>query len=420
MASIEKETAVSGAELVRQLGPDTIDVNGRSRPSQDSGALVIGGDYRGLGIVRSLGRHGIPVWVMTDEHLIAATSRYCRRRIARPSADKTQQIAFMLDLADRYHLDGWTVFPTADDTAALVSRHYEQLSSRFRLTTPPWKTMQWANDKRLTHSLAARLGLSHPWTYYPRDRTDVATADLVFPIILKPAVREETNSFTHAKAWRADSRAELLTRYDEACRLVDPELIMLQELIPGGGECQFSYAALCSNGIPLASITARRTRQYPMDFGHSSSYVESVEIPEVEKASQLLLNALSLDGLVEVEFKRDPRNGSYKLLDINPRVWGWHTLGRRAGVDFPYLEWQLVHGERVAEGRGRPGVGWVRAVTDLPTVISEIRQKRLSPWDYLRSLRRPTEYAILASDDPLPALLEVPLISHIAWKRRKR
>lgn len=413
-----KKTLIPGNDLVVQPLSRTIHAIRPSRTSQDAGALVIGGDYRGLGIVRSLGRHGIPVWVMTDEHLIAATSRYCRRRIARPRADETQQVAFMLDLADRNHLDGWTIFPTADDTAGLVSRHHEQLSSRFRLTTPPWKTMQWANDKRLTYSLAAKLGLSHPWTYCPRDRNDAAAVDCAFPIILKPAIRESTNSFTYDKAWRVDSREELLARYDEACGMIDPELIIMQELIPGGGDCQFSFAAVCSDGIPVASVTARRTRQYPTDFGRSSSYVESVELPEVEKASQLLLAALSLDGLVEVEFKRDPRDGSYRLLDVNPRVWGWHTLGRRAGADFPYLEWQLVHGEPVARARGRPGVKWIRGVTDLPVAVQEIRQGRLSLWDYLRSLRGPVEYAVLAADDPVPGLLEVPLVSYIAWKRR--
>lgn len=52
------------------------------------GALVIGGDYRGLGVVRSLGRRGIPVWVLTDEHKIAATSRYAQRSFAWPATDQ--------------------------------------------------------------------------------------------------------------------------------------------------------------------------------------------------------------------------------------------------------------------------------------------------------------------------------------------
>jgi D-aspartate ligase len=388
-------------------------------PPKDSGALVIGGDYRGLGIVRSLGRHRIPVWVLTDDHLMAATSRYCRHSMAWPDASDEEQLAYLLDLADRYGLDGWAIFPTGDEAAAMVARNHAQLSQRFLLTTPSWEVMRWAYDKRLTYRMATELGVDCPRTYYPRDRDDVAAFDCPFPLILKPAIRVRRNPFTNAKAWRVESREELLARYDEACQMVDPEVIMLQELIPGAGESQFSFAALCNDGIPLASITARRTRQFPVDFGLSSSYVETLDLPEVEKVSLLLLAALRYQGLAEVEFKRDPRDGRYKLLDINPRVWGWHTLGRKAGADFPYLQWQLVHGEPVAAVRARPGIRWVRAATDLPAVVQEIRRNHLSLRAYLSSLLGPIEYAILAPDDPLPAVLEVPLASYMLWRRRR-
>jgi predicted ATP-grasp superfamily ATP-dependent carboligase len=199
--------------------------------------------------------------------------------------------------------------------------------------------------------------------------------------------------------------------------LVAPEVIIIQELVPGGGETQFSYAALCIDGRPLASITARRTRQYPMDFGRASTYVETIEQPEVEEPARRLLAAMRYTGLIEVEFKRDPRDGCYKLLDVNPRVWGWHTLGRRAGVDFPYLLWQLIHGEPAPEACARVGVRWVRMATDVPAVASEMRQGRLSPRAYLGSLRGPLEFAIFSKDDPLPALFDVPLLTALLWKR---
>ena len=113
-------------------------------------------------------------------------------------------------------------------------------------------------------------------------------------------------------------------------------------------------------------------------------------------------------GLVEVEFKHDPRTGCDYLLDINPRVWGWHTLGRRAGVDFPYLQWQLLQGDPVAEARARPGVQWVRMTTDLPTVVRELWHGRLSLPAFRHSLHGPLEFAIFAPDDPLPAIVEIP------------
>src|SRR5205814_2374760 len=210
------------------------------------------------------------------------------------------------------------------------------------------------------------IGVDQPRTYVLRNRQEVAALECTFPVILKPAFKPDLNRFTHAKAWRVDDRETLLSSYDEACTLVDPEVIMIQELIPGGGQEQFSFAALCVDGRPLAWITARRTRQYPVDFGQASSYVESVDVPEIEAPSRRLLKAMNSTGLVEVEFKRDLRDGCYKLLDINSRVWGWHTLGLRAGVDFPYLLWRVVSGGELPANRGRGGVPSVRIVTDTP------------------------------------------------------
>ncbi|HKC91297.1 MAG TPA: ATP-grasp domain-containing protein [Candidatus Limnocylindria bacterium] len=386
---------------------------------RSSGALVIGGDYKSLGIVRSLGRHGIPVWVLTDDHLLAGWSRYAERSLPWPAAREADQVAYLLDLARTHALEGWAIFPNGDETAALLARNRQALGERYRLTIQvPWDTLRWAYDKRLTYQLAGDLGVDHPRTSYPRDRDDVVSFAGGFPAILKPAIRVEMNRFTIAKAWRVDDLPTLVTRYDEAAVLIDPSRIMIQELVEGGGDRQYSFAALCREGVPLASIVARRTRQWPMDFGRASTYVESIDEPEVERTALRILAALRFDGIVEIEFKRDPRDGNLKLLDINPRVWGWHTLGARAGVDFPHLLWRAMNGESFGPLRGRPGVRWVRALTDVPTALGEIRAGRLSVVDYLGSLKGPIEWAIAAADDPLPAILELPATAYLAWTRR--
>ena len=190
--------------------------------------------------------------------------------------------------------------------------------------------------------------------------------------------------------------------------MVAADQVMVQELIPGGGEAQFSLGAACLEGRPVGSIVARRSRQYPVRFGHSSSYVETVDAPEVERDARRLLEAIGYSGLVEVEFKRDPRSGELKVLDVNPRLWTWFTLGARAGVDFPYLGHQLARGERPAEARARAGVRWVRMGTDLLAAAAEIREGQLTPAAYVRSLRPPMQFAVFAADDPRPLASAVP------------
>jgi D-aspartate ligase len=261
------------------------------------------------------------------------------------------------------------------------------------------------------------LGVDYPWTHYPTGPEDVAALDCTFPAILKPAIKRGYNRFTGAKAWRVENHAELQARYAEACTLTDPALIMIQELVPGGGEGQFSYAAICKDGRVLASLVARRTRQYPIDFGLNSTFVETVDEPGIEEPARRLLAALAYTGAIEVEFKRDPASGAYKLLDVNARLWAWHTLGERAGVDFTYLIWRLIHNLDIPETRARRGVRWVSLVGDLHAAASEIRRGRLTPSGYLRSLCGPLQPATFALDDPLPALVEGPLLWYLLSKR---
>jgi D-aspartate ligase len=381
--------------------------------TETTGALVIGGNLNGLSIARSLGRHDVPVWVTTPPNIrLASCSRYTQRTLPWPNGDSETQVAYLLDLAERHKLDQWVLFPTSDESAALLSKFHAALSRRFRVSTPTWDVLRWAYDKRLTYRLAAQEQVDYPSTFCPAIEADLETATCAFPAVLKPAVHASINRFTADKAWPVTNRQELLARYREARGLIPPDLILVQQLIPGGGESQFSYAALCCNGQPIASLTARRTRQYPIDFGYSSSFVETLDVPEIVAPSRRLLAAIQYTGIVEVEYKFDARDGRYKLLDINPRLWTWSPLGGRAGVDFPYLLWQMMVGRPVLEQTGRTGVHWVRMSTDLPAAIHAMLRGRLSLGAYLRILRGPLEFALIASDDPLPGLLDLPLFAY--------
>jgi len=386
----------------------------RTRP----GALVIGSNLRALGVARSLGRRGVETWLLSsrDDDPVARTSRFVARSL-RVSADSASVVDAVLSVAERHRLDGWSLFPTDDESAAALARVYEALAERFALTSPGWDTLRYAYHKRLTHCVAQQVGVAHPWTRYPRTLVEVAELECPFPVILKPDAKPEENHFTRAKAWRVSDRPSLLAGWAEAAGLVGAAGVIVQELIPGDGEDQYSFASLCQEGVALASLVARRTRQYPRDFGHSSSLVETVECPEVERLGRSIVEALGWNGLVEVEFKRDPRDGSYKLLDINGRVWTWHALGPRAGVDFPYLAWRISQGLPIEPVRARPGVRWVRLATDIPSALSAVRAGELSLHEWAASLRRPRQGAVLAWDDPLPSLAD-PVLT--LWRTIRR
>jgi D-aspartate ligase len=390
----------------------------RAGPAGAPGGIVIGGDYQGLGIARSLGRRGIPVYVIDDETSIARVSRYVRN-VARVR-DLRSEASLLEALAaarDRLGLSGWVLFPTRDETVAAIAAHREALLPDFRVPTPDLASVRRAWDKRETYRLAKELSIPIPRTWFPRAEADLAAIDTDGPVVVKPAIKEHFFYASRAKAWRADGRAELVSSFRRAAGIVDEGEVIVQEMIPGGGEEQYAYCAFFRDGRAVASMTVRRRRQHPSDFGRASTYVETICLPELAEPSARFLGAIGYYGLVELEYKRDPRDGAFKLLDVNARTWGYHTLGPAAGVDFPYLLFRDQTGARMDEAHAQPGIRWVRLATDVPNAVRDIRAGTLSVREYLRSLRGVDTEAVFCLRDPLPALYEVALLPYLAVKR---
>jgi D-aspartate ligase len=389
-----------------------------SRSPGMPGAVVLGGDYQGLGIVRSLGRIGAPVLVLDDERSISRFSRYTTQSLfvadlRTPSAI----VETLLEVGLRHKLAGWLLFPTRDEQVAAISRHRSQLSEIYRVPLPEWQVVQYAWDKRKTYDFAEQCKLPIPRTWHSLEASQLDSLDLPFPLALKPAVKEHFFYATHAKAWRVDSRKDLHVKFARASQLLDPAEILLQDFIPGDGRHQFSFCSFFKDGKALGSMVARRRRQHPYDFGRASTFVETIDLPALEGLAERFLNGIGYYGLVEVEFKLDPRDGQFKLLDVNARTWGYHSLGSSAGVDFARLLYSDQISGRVQSCRGRPGISWVRLLTDLPTGCLDVLCGRLRPRDFLASLRHFHIEAVFNLEDPLPALVEMALFPYLTWKR---
>ncbi len=388
-------------------------------PSKNTiGALVVGGDHQGLGIVRSLGRRNVPVCVIDDEHSIARFSKYTTHalRVAH-LRDERQTVDTVLEVGRRLNLRGWVLYPTRDETVAAFARYRSLLTEFFRVPTPDWNTTQWVWDKRNTYRLADELGIPTPPTWYVTDIADLERIDADPPFVVKPAIKEHFFYSTKVKAWRANSRAELRVLFERAAALVGPGEVMIQGLIPGDGRQQFAYCAFFKEGRTVGSMVVRRTRQHPLEFGRASTFVETIDLPQLEVLSESFLRAINYYGLVELEYKLDSRDGDYKLLDVNGRTWGYHTLGLGAGVDFPYMLFADQVGEFVESCRGRPGVSWLRLITDLPTGILEILGGRQSWRSYLRSLMGFHVESVFSREDPLPGLAELALLPYLSVRR---
>jgi predicted ATP-grasp superfamily ATP-dependent carboligase len=311
---------------------------------------------------------------------------------------------FLLRIAKENNVEKWVLFPLQDEVVEFVARNCEQLAKCYQLVTQDWQVLQWAQDKRLTYHMAEELGVPFPQTWYPGSENDLKTLGITFPVIIKPAISIHFQHSLRLKALPVHNYEELLLQYRLTASVIDPDEIMIQEIIPGAGCSQYSVATYCKEGHIILSMMARRTRQYPIDYGLSSSFVEAMDVPVLQEPAGKLLHFMRVSGMVEVEFKHDLRDDQYKLLDINVRPWGWHTLCIDSGLDFPHIQYLDVLGYEPTSIKPCYGRHWVRLLTDIPAGLQEIRAGITSPGAYIRSLRGKTVFSVFDWHDPLPAL----------------
>ena len=404
---IAQETHVSSLSPSRQQGDSRI------------GALVIGGDYQGLGIVRSMGRRGIPVYVIDDVPSISRFSRYCTRYISCPPLHEEETIvSALIETAKALPHDRCVLYPTREELVAAISKHRSELEPFYRVPTPEWNVVQWAWDKRNTYQLAAKLGIPAPVTHYLTDSAQLGELEsLAPPFVIKPAIKEHFIYATRAKAWRADSFAELKVLFEKASALTGPGEVMIQELIPGDGQHQYACCAFFRENELAGKMVVRRRRQFPLQFGRSSTFVETLDLPILEEYAQRFLSAIGYYGLAELEFKYDSRTREYKLLDVNLRTWGYHSLGARAGVDFSYMLYADQAGMPIEKCHSRPGLAWIRLSTDLPAAAIGAARGEVKIGPYLRSLLTCRQEAAFSCDDPIPGFAEAAMIPYLAVKK---
>jgi predicted ATP-grasp superfamily ATP-dependent carboligase len=383
------------------------------------GAVITGGDFQALGAIRTLGRKEIPIVLLDSDHCISKYSRFVKKCFRAPplSENKGAYVDYLIEVGRREGLHEWVIFPNSDEAVALLSKNKDALEEFYRVPTPSWEVIQNVYIKKNTYQIAEKNGIPIPKTYYPKSVEELMEINLQFPVVIKPSIRDNFYNKIKIKAFRINNRKELASTYQWVSSVIDPSEVLVQDFIPGGPKHLFSFCPFFKDGKVIASIMARRSRQHPMDFGHASTFAELVNIPEIKIISEKFLNIIDYYGIGEVEFMQDPRDGEYKLIELNPRIWGWHTLAIAAGVDLPYLLYQDTIGEKVEVPSSLKQVKWVRLITDFPTVFTEIVKGHMKITDYIQSMKGKKEFAVFSIHDPLPFFMEIALIPYLWWKK---
>ena len=348
-------------------------------------AVVDVGWVNGLAAIRSLGRAGIRVLAVDHRpSALGFRSRYAEPFLSPdPHSDETRFVAFVRALGEV------VVLPTHDEQLNLIARHLGDLA--VLAPFPPWDVLERVQSKRLQLEEAEAAGVDTPRTAYPATAEDARAAaeEIGFPLLVKPEHPVGFKQRFRRQAFRCESVAELEQAYEQASEFAP----MVQELIPGGDDTLYTVGSYLSReGSPLGVFSGRKLRQTPPGIG-TCRIGEAVWVQEAVDAALRLLQQFGYFGLSQVEFKRDPRDGRFKLMEINPRLWQWHGLASACGVDLPRLAYADLIGESPSEAT-MDGHGKRWAITLLPG-------ERPAPQ------RPPYADAVFAADDLKPAAVHL-------------
>lgn len=375
------------------------------------GIIVLGGHVQALGIIRTFGRIGIEsVIIENTSKNISRHSKYCTEYYVVADQDLLQ---FLLDLGSENKHQNWIIFPTNDFHVKVLSRNKKNLEQHFKITTDHWETIKQFYNKKETYHLAKQLEIPIAQTYFPKDESALQNINPEFPCIIKPAVMHDFYSKVKKKVFLCRSKDELLENYKKACSLIPSDEVIVQHIIKGASKNQYSACFLFLDGKPWVSLTATRMRQHPLNFGNATTYAETVDIQELKNYAIKLLNASNYNGLCEVEFKKDEKDGRYKLLEVNTRTWKWHAIAEKAGTPFLQTYYNYLDGITIKESNSQNKASFRHGLTDLFVQL----QLLMKGYAYALRKKRPTVKAVMDVKDIKPWLFEKLYLFHLIKSR---
>lgn len=383
------------------------------------GAVILGNEYQGLGLLRQLRSSGIQCTLVDqDKFGVARFSKYQCKFHHSPPYTSDEFWPWLRRLADDYGYRGWIIYPTDDEQVCQLAMNYNDVLQVYKYIGPSWDTYRHLYNKRLGYAWALNLGISVPRTFIPFNKENIDACDLSYPFIVKPAIKKNYYKYTNKKAIEVNSKAQLKRLLLTGLKYVPIEELLYQEIIPGGGENQWSYAGFFINGEAIAACTVCRQRQHPPDYGRASTFVKAIYNEEVEKEGNKIIKNLNYTGLGEIEWKRDPRDNILKFFELNARCWGWQSIFPRVVGNIAKFLYDYAVDQKICQNDGvKYGVSWVKWVTDIPASLHLMARSDLRLKDYLQSVSKNTVWCEWDQGDPFPLILEAILIPYLVVKR---
>jgi D-aspartate ligase len=371
-------------------------------------AVVIlrSGHHGGLGVARSLGRLGIPVYSVDAAYWEPAfASRYCRRRfvLSIEGSPPDRSVASLLEIGKK--LGGRPILvPATDQVAIWVAEHAAALEKAFWFPCQDAALLRVLCDKGQMQGLARRNGVPIAQSVVPRSKDDVLhfLETATFPVMVKATDAERFRRHTGGTKFLIQTRHDLLDLYAKAEDCDGPNLL-LQEFIPGEDWMFDGY--FDKNSQCLFGVTGKKIRRFPVNTGITSLGV-CLRNDTIAEMTIDFMKSIGYRGILDIGYRFDRRDGKYKVLDVNPRIGCTFRLFTSIdGMDVVRALYLDMTGRPVPSAPAAEGRKWIVEDFDLFSALRSYLNHNLTLKGWVESLRGVQEAACFALDDPLPFLL---------------
>lgn len=352
--------------------------------------------------MRSLGRAGLRLSVVCRRGDLAGTSRWVAGHI--DDVPETPDPDALVQALVKHGLVEAVLFPCSDTWAQAVSRMSDSDRACYPTSISSPDVLDLLVDKELFSSTLDRFGIPHPRTRPVSTAEEIDAAELD-GFFLKPSNSQRFAARYGDKAYRFGS----LEQAREGLRLMAVAGVhaLVQEYIPGPPDLHyFVDGYLDRDAVLRAVLVRRRTRMFPVSFGNSS---HMVTVPPAAAESAVhdvvrLLTEIGYHGVFSAEFKHDPRDGVFKLLEVNARPWWYIGFAADCGVDMTMLSYRDSLGlDLETVSAYRIGERCVLLHLDMRAYLHERRTRGLTLAAWLRSVVG-ARSTVFCWDDPRPAV----------------
>jgi len=360
-------------------------------------------NLNGLGVARSLGRHGVEViGIHGNDRDPETKTRYLGQLWLREPGPESL-LALLREKGRAAGFDERPVLlPITDESVAVVANHLDELRESYRIAMPEAALVLKLLDKEGIRAAADELDFAIPRTFLvdSEERLRAVAEELVFPCILKPAAKSEGYSRAgHAKAYVLDTSDELVETYRKVAGAAPR--VVVQQYVPGGDEeIYFTLQYRDAENRTVASFTGRKLRQWrPLRGGTSSC--QPADVAQLDEMTSSFFGRLQMTGLCSIEYKRDPRDGAYFMLEPTVCRTDWQNgVADNNGVPLAYLAYcDLAAAPAPRWRRTRLKWRWVHLADDRAAAAHYRGRGELGRLAWLWSIRWPVRGAYLALDD---------------------